>query len=133
MRKRIKNKLIQKEIKRQLPVIDPVILKLRGCTFCAYYVGCFEKQPRCMMAVCAWDDEEEHFHPILQQMLPEFQRKMEKAEEKYLKAKEAYELLVSMFVEELAKEERKKDECFMCCYGKNGPCIGVCYKALDRR
>lgn len=130
MRRRIKNKQIPKEIKRKLPVISSHILKVRGCTFCAYYAGCFEKRPRCMMADCAWDDEEEHFHPVLRQMLPEFKRKMEKSEEKYLEEKEAYELLVSMFAEEIAKEEREKDECFNCCYGKGGPCIGVCFKAL---
>ena len=83
-----------------------------------------------MMAACAWDDEEEHFHPVLRQMLPEFKRKMEKAEEKYLEFKTAYELLMSMFEAEIAQEELEKDECYDCCYAKCGPCIGLCYKTL---
>ena len=36
-------------------------------------------------------------------MLPEFKRKMEKAEEKYLELKTAYELLMSMFEAEMAQ------------------------------
>lgn len=130
MRKRIKNKQIPKEIKRKLPVIASVTFKARGCSYCPYYAGCFEKQPRCLMTNCAWDDEEERFHPVLRKMLPEFKRKMVKAEEKYEEEKKAYELLVSMFVEEIDQEAREKDECFNCCYGKGGPCIGICYKRL---
>ena len=61
-----------------------------------------------MMVDCAWDDEEEHFHPVLRQMLPEFKRKMEKAEEKYLELKTAYELLMSMFEAEMAQEELER-------------------------
>lgn len=132
MRKWIKNKQIPKEIKRQLPVIASDIFKSRGCSYCPYYAGCFEKQPRCLMADCAWDDEDEHFHPILRQMMPEFKRRMEKSEAKYREEKKAYDLLVSMFVEEIVKEEREKDECFNCCYGTGGPCIGICYKVLTR-
>lgn len=60
------------------------------------------------MVDCAWDDEEEHFHPVLRQMLPEFKRKMEKAEEKYLELKTAYELLMSMFEAEMAQEELER-------------------------
>ena len=39
------------------------------------------------MTNCAWDDEEERFHPVLRQMLPEFKRKMVKAEENTRKRK----------------------------------------------
>lgn len=130
MRERIKNKQITKEIRGQLPVITPAMFRERGCSYCPYYAGSYEKFPRCMMASCAWDDEEEHFHPVLRQMLPEFKRKMEKAEEKYLELKTAYELLMSMFEAEMAQEELEKDECYNCCYAKCGPCIGLCYKTL---
>lgn len=95
MRARIKNKQITKEIRGQLPVITPAMFRERGCSYCPYYAGSYEKFPRCMMAACAWDDEEEHFHPVLRQMLPEFKRKMEKAEEKYLELRTAYELLMN--------------------------------------
>ena len=57
MRERIESKHVTKEIKSQMPVISPEIIKERGCTFCPYYLGSYEKQPRCMMKNCAWDDE----------------------------------------------------------------------------
>lgn len=130
MRERIKNKQITKEIRAQLPVITPPMFKERGCSYCPYYAGTFEKLPRCMMADCAWDDEEEYFHPVLRQMIPEFKRKMDKAEEKYLEQKNDYELLMSMFADEMAQEKLEADKCYNCCYGKSSPCIGVCYKDL---
>lgn len=133
MRERIANRQITKEIKGQLPVIDPERFAERACNFCPYYAGSFEKRPRCMMADCAWDDEGEHFHPLLRQMLPEFKSRMEKAEEKYREQKAAYELLLGMFEDELAQEELEEDECYNCCYGKCGPCIGLCYKELTAR
>ena len=40
-----------------------------------------------MMKTCAWDDEEEHFHPLLRRLIPFYREKMEKAEEKYLAVK----------------------------------------------
>ena len=57
MRERIESKHVTKEIKSQMPVIPVAIVKERGCTFCPYYLGNYEKQPRCMMKTCAWDDE----------------------------------------------------------------------------
>ena len=65
MRDRIESKHVTKEIKSQMPVIPVEIIKERGCTFCPYYLGNYEKQPRCMMKTCAWDDENERFHPVL--------------------------------------------------------------------
>ena len=65
MRERIESKHVTKEIKSQMPVIPVEIIKERGCTFCPYYLGNYEKQPRCMMKTCAWDDENERFHPVL--------------------------------------------------------------------
>ena len=62
MRERIESKHVTKEIKSQMPVIPVEIVKERGCTFCPYYLGNYEKQPRCMMKICAWDDENERFH-----------------------------------------------------------------------
>ena len=55
MRERIESKHVTKEIKSQMPVISPEIIKERGCTFCPYYLGSYEKQPRCMMKNCAWN------------------------------------------------------------------------------
>lgn len=49
MRERIESKHVTKEIKSQMPVIPVAIVKERGCTFCPYYLGNYEKQPRCMM------------------------------------------------------------------------------------
>ena len=34
MRERIESKHVTKEIKSQMPVISPEIIKERGCTFC---------------------------------------------------------------------------------------------------
>ena len=52
MRERIKNKQITKEIRGQLPVITPAMFRERGCSYCPYYAGSYEKFPRCMMAAC---------------------------------------------------------------------------------
>ena len=54
MRERIESKHVTKEIKSQMPVIPGAIVKERGCTFCPYYLGNYEKQPRCMMKTCAY-------------------------------------------------------------------------------
>ena len=70
MRERIESKHVTKEIKSQMPVIPVEIIKERGCTFCPYYLGSYEKQPRCMMKNCAWDDEKERFHPVLRELIP---------------------------------------------------------------
>ena len=51
MRERIESKHVTKEIKSQMPVIPVEIVKERGCTFCPYYLGNYEKQPRCMMKI----------------------------------------------------------------------------------
>ena len=83
-----------------------------------------------MMAACAWDDEEEHFHPVLRQMLPEFKKEDGESRREISGIKTAYELLMSMFEAEMAQEELEKDECYDCCYAKCGPCIGLCYKTL---
>ena len=81
MRERIESKHVTKEIKSQMPVIPVEIVKERGCTFCPYYLGNYEKQPRYMMKTCAWDDENERFHPVLRELIPFYKEKMEKAEE----------------------------------------------------
>ncbi|MDO5392771.1 MAG: hypothetical protein Q4F24_17005 [Eubacteriales bacterium] len=130
MREHILNKEITREIKAELPVIPREMIKERGCSYCPYYAGTFQKRPRCLLAECAWDNENERFHPALRKMLPEYETAMEKARVKYEERKKSYELLVSMFADELAQEERKKDECYGCVYGKCGPCIGICYKRI---
>ena len=78
MRERIESKHVTKEIKSQMPVIPVEIVKERGCTFCPYYLGNYEKQPRCMMKTCAWDDENERFHPVLRELIPFYKEKMKK-------------------------------------------------------
>jgi hypothetical protein len=132
MRERIANRKISKEVRGQLPVVPAENFKERGCSYCPYYAGSYLKQPRCMMAVCGWDDEKEIFNPLLRQMLPEFAEKMEKAKAKYEEAKEDYEMLLSMFAEEMEEEKRRQDKCYGCCYSKSGPCIGICYKSLKK-
>ena len=116
MRERIESKHVTKEIKSQMPVISPEIIKERGCTFCPYYLGSYEKQPRCMMKNCAWDDENERFHPILRRLIPFYKEKMEKAEEKFLAVKQIYTTLLKMFADEMKQEELEKDECYGCAY-----------------
>ena len=76
MRERIESKHVTKKIKSQMPVIPVEIVKERGCTFCPYYLGNYEKQPRCMMKTCAWDDENERFHPVLRELIPFYKEKM---------------------------------------------------------
>ena len=125
MRERIESKHVTKEIKSQMPVIPVEIVKERGCTFCPYYLGNYEKQPRCMMKTCAWDDENERFHPVLRELIPFYKEKMEKAEEKFLAVKQIYTTLLKMFADEMKQEELEKDECYGCAYGKCGPCIGM--------
>ena len=53
MRVRISNRRISKEVKGMLPVISEELIKERGCSYCPYYVGNVEKQPRCMLKECA--------------------------------------------------------------------------------
>ena len=105
MRERIESKHVTKEIKSQMPVIPVEIIKERGCTFCPYYLGSYEKQPRCMMKNCAWDDENERFHPVLRELIPFYKEKMEKAEEKFLAMKKIYTTLLGMFADEMKQEE----------------------------
>ena len=130
MRERIESKHVTKEIKSQMPVIPVEIVKERGCTFCPYYLGNYEKQPRCMMKTCAWDDENERFHPVLRGLIPFYKEKMEKAEVKFLAMKKIYTTLLGMFADEMKQEELEKDECYGCAYGKCGPCVGICYKSM---
>ena len=99
MRERIESKHVTKEVKSQMPVIPVEIVKERGCTFCPYYLGNYEKQPRCMMKTCAWDDENERFHPVLRELIPFYKEKMEKAEEKFLAMKKIYTTLLGMFAD----------------------------------
>ena len=109
MRERIESKHVTKEIKSQMPVISPEIIKERGCTFCPYYLGSYE---------------------ILRRLIPFYKEKMEKAEEKFLAVKQIYTTLLKMFADEMKQEELEKDECYGCAYGKCGPCIGICYKSM---
>ena len=110
MRERIESKHVTKEIKSQMPVIPVAIVKERGCTFCPYYLGNYEKQPRCMMKTCAWDDENERFHPVLRELIPFYKEKMEKAEEKFLAMKKIYTTLLGMFADEMKQEELESIE-----------------------
>ena len=78
MRERIESKHVTKEIKSQMPVIPVEIVKERSCTFCPYYLGNYEKQPRCMMKTCAWDGENERFHPVLRELIRSEERRVGK-------------------------------------------------------
>ena len=80
MRERIESKHVTKEIKSQMPVIPVEIVKERGCTFCPYYLGNYEKQPRCMMKTCAWDEETERCDPGLLEVIALYKVKREKSE-----------------------------------------------------
>jgi tetratricopeptide (TPR) repeat protein len=130
MRERIANNKIPMTVKGQLPIITADYVKERACTFCPYYAGCYQKRPRCMLKICGWDEEEARFHPALRQILPDFEKKAEKAKAKYEDAQRDFELLLDMFKDELKQEEIEADECYECCYRKCGPCLGVCYKRL---
>ena len=130
MRERIESKHVTKEIKSQMPVIPVEIVKERGCTFCPYYLGNYEKQPRCMMKICAWDDENERFHPVLRGLIPFYKEKMEKAEEKFLAMKKIYTTLLGMFADNLTKEEILQDDRFFCIagYTSGGAPYGVTWE-----
>ena len=54
MRERIESKHVTKEIKSQMPVIPVEIVKEKRLYVLPYYLGNYEKQPRCMMKTCAW-------------------------------------------------------------------------------
>ena len=86
-----------------------------------------------MMKICAWDDENERFHPVLRGLIPFYKEKMEKAEEKFLAMKKIYTTLLGMFADEMKQEELEKDECYGCAYGKCGPCIDICYKSVHEK
>jgi tetratricopeptide (TPR) repeat protein len=133
MKVRIARQKIPKTVRGQLPVIPIAYMKERGCTYCPYYAGSYLKRPRCMLATCGWDRADGRFHPALRQMIPQFRAKAEKTKAKYETAQNDYEVLLSMFSRELAKERSRQDECYECCYGKGGPCIGVCYKTLTEK
>ena len=130
MRERIESKHVTKEIKSQMPVISPEIIKERGCTFCPYYLGSYEKQPRCMMKNCAWDDENERFHPILRRLIPILQREDGKSGGKVPGSETDLYNSFKDVADEMKQEELEKDECYGCAYGKCGPCIGICYKSM---
>lgn len=130
MRPCLKARDIKKEVKANLPVIDPVIFREHFCTDCPYYAGRYEKVPRCMQKNCAWDDEAELFSPALQELLPVFEEEFQKAEAKYLEAKRKRDVLISMFKQEMQEIKRRKDPCYECPYGKVHPCIGFCYKQM---
>lgn len=61
-----------------------------------------------MMKNCAWDDENERFHPVLRELIPFYKEKMEKAEEKFLAMKKIYTTLLGMFADEMRQEELEK-------------------------
>lgn len=61
-----------------------------------------------MMKTCAWDDENERFHPVLRGLIPFYKEKMEKAEVKFLAMKKIYTTLLGMFADEMKQEELEK-------------------------
>lgn len=133
MRECLKAKEINKEIRRELPVIDKVTFKEHFCMECPYYAGKVDKMARCMQKQCAWDDESETFSPALRKMIPLIEEEYEKAEQHFLEMKRQRAVLYKMFEKELYMERKMKDPCYNCSYGKNAPCIGFCYKQMTSK
>lgn len=129
----IKAKDIPRELKAELPAIPRTLSEERFCTICPYYAGVAGRSRRCMVCTCAWDVKKERFHPVLKKLLKSAKKEKKIAEEKFMEIKKRVETLESMFAEEIAEEERKKDKCYGCPYGRVQPCIGICYVDLLNR
>lgn len=70
MKPYLKAEEIRKEIREQLPVIDEETFRGHYCSECMYYAGGINKKARCMQRQCSWNQEEEHFAPVLRRMIP---------------------------------------------------------------
>lgn len=119
---------IVNKVKMQLPVIPSEIVREHGCTYCPYYAGRMDRQSKCMLKRCSWDNPEE-YHPAMKQLIPFYESKMEKAKSKYKNLKNTCDILRKSFIV-AEKKNIKEDECYHCTYSKNGPCIEICYKKL---
>ena len=126
----IKANEIPRELKEMLTSIPYVLSEERFCTCCLYYAGKIGQARRCMVCRCAWDNEKVRFHPVLRTLLKNTRKEYREVEEKYLEKKKKVEILESMFAEEIAEEQRKKDKCYGCPYSREKPCIGICYVDL---
>ena len=70
MKPYLKTEEITREIKEKLPVSDEETFREHYCSECLYYAGRIDKKPHCMQRQCSWDQEEEHFAPVLRKMIP---------------------------------------------------------------
>lgn len=61
-----------------------------------------------MQRQCSWNQEEEHFAPVLRRMIPILDEECRQAEERYLDAKRRRDAVQEMFAAELLMERRKK-------------------------
>ena len=86
MKPYLKAEEITREIKEKLPVIDEETFREHYCSECLYYAGRIDKKPRCMQRQCSWDQEEEHFAPVLRRMIPILDEECMQAEERYIDA-----------------------------------------------
>lgn len=108
MKPYLKAEEITREIKEKLPVIDEETFREHYCSECLYYAGRIDKKPRCMQRQCSWDQEEEHFAPVLRRMIPILDEECMQAEERYIDAKRRRDAVQEMFAEEIRMERRKK-------------------------
>lgn len=104
---------IVNKVKMQLPVIPSEIVREHGCTYCPYYAGRMDRQSKCMLKRCSWDNPEE-YHPAMKQLIPFYESKMEKAKSKYKNIKALmtnYQKLIlenQMVLEDLEEECQEK-------------------------
>ena len=108
MKPYLKAEEITREIKEKLPVIDEETFREHYCSECLYYAGRIDKKPRRMQRQCSWDQEEEHFAPVLRRMIPILDEECMQAEERYIDAKRRRDAVQEMFAEEIRMERRKK-------------------------
>ena len=130
MKPYLKAEEITREIKEKLPVIDEETFREHYCSECLYYAERIDKKPRCMQRQCSWDQEEEHFAPVLRRMIPILDEECMQAEERYIDAKRRRDAIQEMFAEAIRMERRKKDPCYKCAYNCHALCIGFCYQQM---
>ena len=109
MKPYLKAEEITREIKEKLPVIDEETFREHYCSECLYYAERIDKKPRCMQRQCSWDQEEEHFAPVLRRMIPILDEECMQAD---------------------SHGTQKKDPCYKCAYNCHALCIGFCYQQM---
>lgn len=118
------------DIKKRLPVLTEEKIFKCDCKVCVYYGGL----RHCMLTHCICDDkygDNIYFHPELKKIIPRIQSNLafDKVED-IPRVLNALEMLNKMFETEILEEDKKKDDCYDCPYGKHSPCIGFCLKTI---